>query len=326
MKDLLKDKRALIAITTCNRFGYFKRFIWDYVFFVEGAPDFELVVSLDGYNEEYVEFCNRYGISIIYSEVREGVGLSKNRVLNSFPNFQFYFFIEDDVELIDEQIFNLSIGTLNELKVHHLCGNENHKAESLSLKENDVLNCSWFGGGYFSVYSKKGIETVGGWDTRFVKYKRFGHTEHSYRFVSSGLQSYPFIFPDAANSCILLHSPPSVTATSSSLVFDENGLIQEETDLIRSQISFQEVLTICQYNKIVYNEFKIPEGYRGKKYPVSRGLERRLAFAEHYALCIPKTNGLLQKIILFLKSIMYYPTNVALKHVIKTRLKLNVRK
>src|SRR5690606_26511970 len=141
---------------------------------------------------------------------------------------------------------------------------------------------SWFGGGYFAVYSKTGLEKVGGWNTIFAQYKRFGHTEHSYRFFHSQIQEYPFIFPSVCNKYILVHSPPSVT-TNSVFETNNNDLFIEEQLMIDNETTYVALETLSDFQTINYSEKPIvPNGAKknSKRYPLLKGLERRVALAE----------------------------------------------
>jgi hypothetical protein len=310
--------RSLIAITTCNRIEYVKMFIWNYLNAVNKNKQLHFILALDGSDPSYIDFCDKFNIPLIYSESREGVGLSKNRVLELFPDYDYYFFIDDDVELVNDDIFTGLTSIMEGLKTHHFCANERHVISHRYTFNGKEIVCSMDAGGYFTVYSSSCINAVGGWHTHFAKYKRFGHTEHSYRTIFSGLQSHPFIFAKNYFDCILLHSPPSVTQLDSSLFIDELNMIERKQ-------SYFPLQTLSPYH---FNNK--PLGYNQtvadfleanpKKYPLTKGKERRLALAEHYALCIAKKNGFLQKLGFFLLSFWYCPTNVALKHHIKTQI------
>ena len=314
--------KSIICITTCNRLSLFKRFIWNYLVFIEDREDFFLTVSLDGTDQEYIDFCVTHKIPIVYSDEREGVGLSKNRVLKAYPDYDYYFFIEDDVELLNADVFQQCIDAMASAQLEHLCGNFNHTKVELKKTGNVALDCSWFGGGYFAVYSKTGLEKVGGWNTIFAQYKRFGHTEHSYRFFHSHLQEYPFIFPSVCNSYILVHSPPSVTMSS---VFETNTnhLFVEEQLHIDNETKFVALETLSNFQTINYNEKVIlpnPVRKSKKQYPLLQGLERRIALAEHYGNRISIASSMLDKLVFMAKSFYFYPTNTPLKHYIKTTL------
>ena len=46
-------------------------------------------------------------------------GSSKNRVLERFPDFDYYFFLEDDVELVDERVFPAHVELSRATGIHH---------------------------------------------------------------------------------------------------------------------------------------------------------------------------------------------------------------
>lgn len=316
----MKNK-SLITITSCNRFEVVKKFIWDYLCFVNSNENFHFLLALDGRNAEYIAFCQKYEIPLIYSEEREGVGLSKNRVIKKFPNYKYYFFVDDDIELLNDTIFENCIDVLNATGYHHLCGNHTHSLIKSETVINKTITHSTTGGGYFTCYTKKSLEVVGGWNTLFAKYKRFGHSEHTYRVKNSGLQPSPFIFVEELKKDLLIHSPPSVSKKNKA---NKNEWVLEEQQLIHDKTSYFPLETICPYyfndQELGYNE-KVADfiAANPQKYPMTKGKERKVAMAEYYALRIPKADSFFKKIDLLLKSFMLSPTNVALKHYIKTK-------
>jgi hypothetical protein len=319
----MKNYSALIVITTCKRIEIIKQTIWEYIKFVNSDANFNFVLSLDGEETEYLNFAEKYEIPLIYSKEREGVGLSKNRVLKQFPNYDYYFFIEDDVYLLDASIFNLYIRASQAERIPHMMVYGCTNIERVEKNEHYTLVYSTIGGAAFNFFSKKGLEKVGGWNTLFSKYKRFGHTEHSYRFFHQSLQKSPFISIKEAENMILVFDPPHVTKIYSET--NERGLCQEEQGLINNKTNYFPLQTISPYyfnNKTTSYNQKAADfiAANSQIYPLTKGRARRKALAEHYALLIPKTKGLFQKISLFLKSIWYCPTNVALKHYVKTQL------
>lgn len=316
----MKNK-SLITITSCNRFDVIKKFIWDYLHFVNHNEHFHFVLALDGNNADYITFCLKYGIPLIYSEEREGVGLSKNRVIKKFPNYEYYFFVDDDIELLNDTVFGTCIDVLNVTGYHHLCGNHIHNLIKSETILNKTITHSTTGGGYFSCYTQKSLEVIGGWNTLFAKYKRYGHSEHTYRVMNSGLQPSPFIFVEELKKDLIVHSPPSVSDKNEA---NKNEWVLEEQQLINEKTTYFPLETICLY---YFNEQHF--GYNQKvadfiasnpqKYPLTKGKERRVALAEYYALKIPKTGSFFKKLNLLLKSIWLSPTNVALKHFIKSK-------
>jgi hypothetical protein len=319
--------KALICINSCNRIEEIKKYIWDYLNFCNYNTKFDFILALDGNNNEYISFCDKYSIPLIYSDEREGVGISKNRVLKQFPEYDYYFFIEDDIELIDASIFQYFIDLHNATGYHHFCNNH---IKSLVFKENvQSLNAnlthSMSGGAQFAFYSKIGIEKVGGWHTTFSKYKRFGHTEHSYRFVHTEMQKYPFIFDlELYSNSFLVHNPPAVT--QSNFETNVNELIEEEQELIDHKSTFFPIQTISNlhYNgaSLGFNK-KVDLFLRQnrKKYPLTQGKKRRASIGEYYALKLYSNSSFIKKSYFFICSLVYFPLNNPLKHFIKERFK-----
>lgn len=313
--------KSLIAITTCNRLSDVKKYIWDYLYFVNQDSNFHFVLALDGKDKTYIDFCNGYEIPLIYSEEREGVGLSKNRIVKQFPDYDYYFFIDDDVELIDSSVFEKCIHLSTQMNIPHLCGNTNHVLFNQHKNKNFTVEYSMRGGGYFSFYTKEVLQKVGGWNTIFAKYKRFGHTEHSYRAYHQKLQEAPFIFAYEFSKMILVHNPVSVSKNNVST--NENELIQEEQDLIDSGSTYFPLETLSPFHfnqkslgfNNVVNEFLKTNT---KKYPLSEPNDRRKALGEHFALKInTKKNSHFKNLTLAIKSFVYSPMNNELKHALK---------
>ena len=316
--------KYLITVNTCNRLSEVKKYIWDYLALVNEDNRFHFVLSLDGSRQDYQDFANDFDIPLIYSEQREGVGLSKNRVLLQFPDYDYYFFIDDDVELLDNSLFDNCIELMQSTRIHHICVNHQKSNTYQGLLNGFNVSHSLTGGGYFTCYSKKGIQAVGGFHPLFAKYKRYGHSEHSYRFMHAGLQTSPFIFFREGMSKLVVHSPPSVT---SHLNHDtnKNEWISDEQELIDLKTEFYPLETICSFyfnqkptgfNKTVSEFLKV----HTKKYPLANRKQRRIALAHHFALRIPISSGFFQKTFLFLKSAAYAPSNNSLRHYIKTNL------
>lgn len=318
--------KVLICINTCNRIDEVKKFIWNYIDFCNSNSEFDFILALDGNDEEYISFCESYSIPLIYSDEREGVGISKNRVLTQCPEYDYYFFIEDDIELNNGAIFPLFISLHKKTGYHHFCNNHIKNQTHIEYIEALGLNIchSLSGGAQFAFYTKKGLETVGGWHTIFAKYKRFGHTEHTYRFVNANLQPSPFIFPQEMNTnYFIIHTPPAVSQNN--VKTNENELIEDEQELIHQKLIRFPIETI---SKIHFNNMSF--GYNEKvalflknhkkKYPLTHGKKRRIALAEYHALKLQSKDSFFIKAMHFCLSLFYYPYNNALKHIIKTKL------
>jgi|SRR5690554_129485 len=312
--------KSLITITSCNRLSEVQKYIWDYLSFVNQNKDFHFVLALDGNEKNYLDFCNEFDIPLIYSEEREGVGLSKNRVLTQFPDYDYYFFIEDDIELINPKIFIEHIHLFKKTGYHHFCNN--HERSKLLIDENNLL-FSKAGGAQFAFYTHQAIEKVGGFHTLFAKYKRFGHTEHTYRLFHAKLQPAPFIFSPEWRKMILVHAPVAVTQHSG-LKTNENELIEEEQALIDNKTTHFPLSTLSSFHfndkQLGYNE-KVNRFLKEnpQRYPLTKGKDRKNALGEYYALLIDwKCKSFFKNFILATKSFFYSPTNNSLKHKLKT--------
>jgi hypothetical protein len=242
--------RALICITTSNRSLAVKAFVWDYIAFCRNNPHYNFVVSLDGHDTSTIEYCTKQEIPIVYSEAREGVGLSKNRILSAFSDYDHYFFIEDDVGLLDASVFDLHVKAAQELNVHHMSLFPKERireqaCEMTLMNGRKAISCM-FGGAQFNYFTKTGIDMVGGFHTSFAKYRRFGHTEHTYRFVNAGLAKYPFyVLKDCLHGYLRWSDPVSVTKIKVKTV---NNLFIEEQELIEQKLASFPLTTLAPFH------------------------------------------------------------------------------
>ncbi len=242
--------KALICITTSNRSLAVKTFVWDYIVFCRNNPNYDFVVSLDGHDNKTIKFCNKHNIPIVYSEAQEGVGLSKNRILNAFSKYDHYFFIEDDVGLIDEAVFDIHIKVAQELNVQHMSlfpeERIGGKVQEITLKDGEKVICCMFGGAPFNYFTRMGIDRVGGFHTSFARYRRFGHTEHSYRFINAGLAEYPFyVLSDCLHGYLRWSDPVSVTKIKVNVI---NRLFIEEHELIEQKLAHFPLMTVASFH------------------------------------------------------------------------------
>jgi hypothetical protein len=313
-------KTTLICITSCNRLTMAQRILTPYVSFCNNNPSFHFLLALDGQNKAYEDFCADYQIPLLWSDEREGVGLSKNRVISKFPGYDFYFFIDDDAELLNPKIFENMITLSEKLGYHHMSITPLKKI--IKQEENDrlIICKGYYGGGYFNFFTKPGLEKVGGWHTIFAKYKRYGHTEHSFRFMHTGLSEYPFIVPYSYLSDILLHDPPHVAYDGTEK--NTNELISEEQKMIDSKQAYFPLTTISAFH---YNQ--APFGFNAliadllknniSRYPLLRGREKRLAMSDYYFHLFSSDRNRIKKIRYFMGAFVLNPLNALIKHRIK---------
>lgn len=272
---------------------------------------FDFLLSLDGKEQSYIDFCNEFEIPLLYSDEREGVGLSKNRVLSKFPSYDYYFFIEDDIELIDDRIFKIHIDVAKETGFHHFTSSGmQHVSGEIDTETGKKIIKADFGGGTFNFFTKKGLDTVGGWHTIFAKHRRYGHTEHTYRFYNAGLQPSPFLFIEETLKMTLIHPTPHVTNPQERVI--DNRFIEDEGNLFHKKLKFYPLMTISDYH---FNGFsmgfnrKVDEFLKGnnKQYPLLKGLERRKALAEYTYLSLGECKNSICRLKIILKTFACYP-------------------
>ncbi len=312
------NSKALICITTCNRLNSIKTSCAPFIRFCNENPDFHFLIALDGHDQEYITFCEKYEIPLIYSDEREGVGLSKNRVLTQFPQYEYYFFIDDDMELLNGDIFKTCIKLGSDTDTHHLSFKVNGDHKKITKNGHELI-VGYRGAGCFNFYTKLALEKVGGWHTIFAKYKRFGHTEHSYRVFYQNLNIYPYVCIEGIRDYLILNDPPSVSTLNISK--NQNELIEEEQELIDSKFDYFPVETISDYHfngkdvelKSIHEDL---ERGRYKLLPFRERVKARGNFFYHRFES--KKNP-----IFLLLALLLYPTNNLIKHRIKELLGIN---
>jgi len=242
--------KNLICINTYNSASLVRTFVWDYIRFTQNNPDYDFLVSLDGSDQETIDYCDRYGIPLLYSDENEGVGISKNRVIKSFPDYDNYFFIEDDAELLNPEVFDIHIELSQKLNIPHFSlfdRDRIREVQAIREAEGYHIIGALYGGAPFNFFTQEGLEKVGGFHTEFARYKRFGHTEHSYRFYRAGLSDYPFqIIEECIRGYIGWHEPTSRIKIN--VAASENRLFVGEEELIAKKLTYFPLQTLSPYH------------------------------------------------------------------------------
>ena len=242
--------KTLICINTCNRINYIKAFVYDFILFCINNKEYDFVISSDGKDNSLIEFCTKHKIPLVYSEKREGVGISKNRILKLFDDYDYYFFVEDDVELLNGDIFGYHINFAKKCDFQHMSLDEEYRF----FGNKEIIKCDDYslflydyGSAGFNFFTKEGIKKVGGFHTEFAKYKRFGHTEHTYRFVNAGLHKKAFIVgKDMFEGFCRWHNPASVTK-GSDFEQTKNRIAIVEEDIIKEKLNYFPIKTLSKY-------------------------------------------------------------------------------
>lgn len=319
------DYRALVCITTCERPGYLRRYLPHFARFCAQDPRFPLLVALDGPDEETQRFCTEWQVPLLHSREREGVGISKNRVLERFPDFDYYFFIEDDVELVDGSVFPAHVELARASDIHHFSLFSERrigKSASVSTIAGRRVAHSFVGSARFNFFTAEGLRQVGGWHPRFAEYRRWGHTEHSCRFVNAGLAPAPFNVATELSYACIWHLHPSVTPLS--LLGDEEHIVAPERELIEQRLRFVPVQTLSPYE---LNDASFGSLGRlaatldaGERYPLVERGERRHCRSDYQLWRYRWAKGRGRKVAALLAAAWQWPANPMLRRTIRIAL------
>lgn len=317
----------MIAVTTCNRVNYLRRCLPLLAYNTIGDSRLAILVSLDGADLLTRQFCDSWEVPLLYSDTREGVGLAKNRVLEQFPDFDYYFFLEDDVELVDGGVFADHIALAHGLGVHHMSLFEpraiRQPISRATLLGHDVVYCA-YGSADFNFFTRTGLQRVGGWDLEFARYRRWGHTEHSYRFARAGLTPAPFIIaPTLARACVW-HAPASVTRAPE-VKLDEDHIAQPERSLMAQQLTYVPLQTIAPY----HHHGPLPGPLKklataldgGRRYPLLAESEQQQARVEFLVWKLRNASRLRERLTAGVTAGLLQPSNPEWRHEVKMRLR-----
>ncbi|MFL5902039.1 MAG: glycosyltransferase family 2 protein [Solirubrobacterales bacterium] len=315
-----------MCITTCERPNFLRRYLPHFARFCANDPRFRLLVALDGPDEETRRFCEEWQVPLLHSQEREGVGISKNRALERFPDFDYYFFLEDDVELLDGTVFPLHVELSQASGIHHFSLSARsmaRKDEQHSIVAGHPVAHGPFGSACFSFFTAEGLRRVGGWHPLFAEYRRWGHTEHSYRFFRAGLAPAPFnVVEDLTETCIW-HTPPPVTR-SNLLLADANEIVAPERELIDEELVHVPLRTISPYS---FNDAPFGELERlaatldaGERYPLVSDRERRQCRSDYRLWQFQFGTSAPRRAAALLAAAWNWPRNPMLRHTLKLAL------
>lgn len=329
-RDLVQTgDRLLVCVTTCRRLERLRAYLPPLAAFAASESELDLLVSLDGNEADYLEFCDRWTVPLLWSEEREGVGFSKNRVLTRFPDYDFYVFLDDDVELVDGRVFREHVEAHRETGIHHFSlfegGRPRRPRGSTPLSRGRQVLHGLFGGGQFNFFTAEGLHRVGGWHPLFARYRRWGHTEHSYRFLRAGLAPAPFNAIPALEDRCIWHYPEAVTADASVAV-TEDDITEMEQELIDEELQHVPLTTGAPFH---FNE--VPwEGVRklGERwspddlYPLLSTEDRRRKQAEREAWKALRADGFVRRWLHLGRAAVQAPGSPAVRHAVKRSLGL----
>jgi hypothetical protein len=277
------------------------------------------LVALDGNEANYLRFCKEWQIPLVYADAREGVGLSKNRVLERYPDFDYYFFVEDDVELVDGRVFPTHVDMFLASGIHHFSlfergGLRNIVSSSLVIGRRVVHGS--FGGAHFNFFTREGLHRVGGWHPTFARYQRWGHTEHSQRFVINGLAPAAFNVAEELADAMIWHYPPAVTRLENVPV-DRDQIALPEREIMELALRHVPLQTLSPHH---VNGVPLGPPDRlaatlegGERYPIAEPWERRRCWSEYHLWRHQKFGGLGA----LLRAASYWPWNPGLRRILR---------
>jgi hypothetical protein len=290
-------------------------------------PRYSLLVSLDGVDADTVRFCDEWEVPLLYSEEQEGVGISKNRVLERFPEFDYYFFIEDDAELLDASVFHAHVAMSQQGDIHHFSLFERgglRRPTGESMVAGKRVTHGLFGGADLNFFTGEGLRQVGGWHPDFAEYRCGGHTEHSYRFFRAGLAPAPFNFAVDLSDAFIWHAPPSVTRHNIAPVDDDQILVAER-QLIDRELRRVPVQTLSPYH-ISTTQFAPPVRLAAttdgaERYPLIANGERREARSGYQLERFRRAPTLRERLLSGVAATWNWPSNPELRHAIKNAVR-----
>lgn len=242
---LSPQSNILVAINTCNRPQLLRENLKLLRQALNRLPgqgqDIDLVVSIDGMemssNQQAKQMALDMQVSCIVSDKPEGVGVSKNRVFKLLSDYDYYFFLEDDVKILDAQVFYQHIELFEQTGIHHFSLHEPERLIDLSeptqIEQHKSIIHAQYGSAQFNFFTREALTTVGGFHRSFAKIRRGGHTEHSYRIYRAGLTPAPFNYAQHLASMCRWSNPPTVViphghkVASNRLLEVENALIEQ---------------------------------------------------------------------------------------------------
>jgi hypothetical protein len=239
------------GLITCDRIDFFKKSY----FSISNINNIELVVVNDG-NDEIIHLLNNKNTDYIKTKGREGVAIAKNKAMQYLLDIEceHIFLMEDDIEIIDNNVFEAYINISKSTGLKHLNyglhGNHNRDAVgnptiiktvnyghdiSIDLYPN-VL-------GAFSYYHRTVLEDVGLMPTCY--FNALEHVCQTYRASKSGYTSPWRYFADIHNSSQYI----------------KDIVPDHQQSKIRNDPKFQENFMKSLDIFIKNNEFSVVHGY-----------------------------------------------------------------
>jgi GT2 family glycosyltransferase len=212
-----------VGITTFNRFSRFKECFENLVRNSRDVTEILIVddcstVDRDKY-DAYFDTILVNNVKVIVNKENSGVAVSKNKIMKYFydKGYDYFFTLEDDINIISPEIFKKYIEASQKTGIHYfnfgLHGYMNiglDKAHSINNFDVTLYpQCV----GAFSLYTPKLIEIIGYHDEKFKN--AWEHVEYCYRASKEGLTTPFWQFIDIKNSHLYIQEQKDALEDSS---------------------------------------------------------------------------------------------------------------
>jgi len=188
----MQKNKIGVGIITCDREDFYIKASESLNKALQIYPDYETVTVNDGTNKLKYQ-----PINLIDTIGRQGVGKAKNAALKFLieKDCEHIFLMEDDIEIVDSNVFNEYIKTANITGVKHLNyalhGNHNQDGygnpiirKTVNYPDNTKIDLYPNLLGAFSYFHASVLDEVGLIDEEF--YNAMEHVDHTYRIINAG--------------------------------------------------------------------------------------------------------------------------------------------
>lgn len=196
-----------IGILTCNRWNYYNKCLSAIHGIISKNINTTCIYETACVNDGQTYVCDSSDADYVSNHsFNLGVSYSKNELLSYLlsKGCDYIFIIEDDIELIDEQVFSRYIQAYKRSGIHHfMCGSflpsRGKSIETFKYKNSDVSisvyrNCA----GSFTFYTRECLLNTGMFDEHY--WNALEHVDLTYRLSLLGYTTPFGYFADIANS------------------------------------------------------------------------------------------------------------------------------
>ena len=195
---MYKDKKIGVGVITYNREESFNKVI-------TAIKDIDYIDTITIVKHQDKPYKNYHPNNFVNDKIKYinvvnnlGVASVKNAAFKDLlnKNCDHIFIIEDDIEVIDKNVFKYYIDTAKKNNIEHLNFCNTLKPSLCNINGLSFYHNLYAGFQYFTRHS---LEVVGLMDERYINLLE--HVEHTYRCHLMGLSAPKFhIFPDIENS------------------------------------------------------------------------------------------------------------------------------